>query len=267
MIDPCRVRDQGAFLAIPYSMRDTAVDPDNTRWVRKDGCGAAHLLGRGGAYLQRTIEGTKAMLTTIQVCTENALLCDLLVDYLCSEGELDVACVETISSDAQPDVLLLDGTGAPARLAEIDTLRAAHPDLKVVVFGIPDDPVTVLAFARAGATAILPLDSSVAQVIAAIRDVSAARTYCSAQLGRTLLAGIAQAGDRDTRHHLHDLTPREKEIANCLQQGLSNKEIARSLSIEVTTTKNHVHNLLQKMGVTSRGKAVAALKDFQTVDT
>lgn len=203
------------------------------------------------------------MPTTIHVCSDNALMCDLLVGYLRDEDDLDVVCVADVAACPRPTVLLLDAASPVTRLDEVAEMRAAHPDLKVVVFGMPCDPDTVLAFAQAGATAILPLDSTVAEVITAIRDVCAARVHCSEQLGRTLLAGIALTSSRVAASSLRELTPREKEIAACLQQGLSNKEIARSLSIEVATTKNHVHNLLRKMGVASRGKAAAALKDIR----
>ena len=56
------------------------------------------------------------------------------------------------------------------------------------------------------------------------------------------------------------LTAREREIAPLLERGLSNKEIASQLHIEVATVKNHVHNLLEKLQVGSRGEAAARLR-------
>lgn len=53
------------------------------------------------------------------------------------------------------------------------------------------------------------------------------------------------------------LTRREKEIWSLLEQGLSNKEIATELGIEVSTAKNHVHNLLDKLNVSTRAAAAA----------
>ena len=55
------------------------------------------------------------------------------------------------------------------------------------------------------------------------------------------------------------LTLREREIVGLIARGLSNKEIARRLGIEVTTVKNHVHNILDKLGVARRADAVATL--------
>jgi two-component system nitrate/nitrite response regulator NarL len=56
------------------------------------------------------------------------------------------------------------------------------------------------------------------------------------------------------------LTVREREILGLIDDGMSNKEIARKLCIEVRTVKNHVHNLLEKLSVHRRGEAAALLR-------
>jgi DNA-binding NarL/FixJ family response regulator len=56
------------------------------------------------------------------------------------------------------------------------------------------------------------------------------------------------------------LTPREAQIVGLIDKGLSNKQIAGRLSIEPATVKNHVHNILEKLDVTRRGEAAAALR-------
>jgi DNA-binding NarL/FixJ family response regulator len=57
------------------------------------------------------------------------------------------------------------------------------------------------------------------------------------------------------------LTVREREIAELIEQGLSNKEIAERLTIGLPTVKNHVHNILTKLKATRRGQAAAMLRD------
>jgi DNA-binding NarL/FixJ family response regulator len=59
---------------------------------------------------------------------------------------------------------------------------------------------------------------------------------------------------------LEALTAREREILRLIDDGCSNKEIAQRLSIEVTTVKNHVHHILEKLGVRRRAEAAAALR-------
>jgi two-component system, NarL family, nitrate/nitrite response regulator NarL len=59
---------------------------------------------------------------------------------------------------------------------------------------------------------------------------------------------------------LATLTSRESEIASLLSAGRSNKEIARALTIEVATVKNHVHNILAKLQVATRAEAAARVR-------
>jgi DNA-binding NarL/FixJ family response regulator len=58
-----------------------------------------------------------------------------------------------------------------------------------------------------------------------------------------------------------ELTQREREILSRLEQGMTNKEIARSLGIELATVKNHVHHVLEKLKVSRRGQAAARARD------
>ena len=56
------------------------------------------------------------------------------------------------------------------------------------------------------------------------------------------------------------LTRRETEIVQLIDQGLSNKEIAQRLGIDIYTVKNHVHNILEKLRVHRRGEAAARMR-------
>jgi DNA-binding NarL/FixJ family response regulator len=69
---------------------------------------------------------------------------------------------------------------------------------------------------------------------------------------RLAIAGGAGSGPQ--------LTSREREIAVLIEEGLSNKEIARRLCIELATVKNHVHHILEKMQVRRRAQAAAAVR-------
>src|SRR2546430_13942847 len=77
-----------------------------------------------------------------------------------------------------------------------------------------------------------------------------------ALLGR--IAALATDGRSDRVQAL--LTSREREIMGLIDEGLSNKEIAKRLRIEVATVKNHVHNILEKLQVHRRGEAAARVR-------
>jgi DNA-binding NarL/FixJ family response regulator len=76
------------------------------------------------------------------------------------------------------------------------------------------------------------------------------------------LAGesVAPTSTWRTRAESADLTEREFEIVNLIADGLSNKQIARRLSVSLYTVKNHVHNLLQKLQASDRMAAVSHLR-------
>jgi len=81
---------------------------------------------------------------------------------------------------------------------------------------------------------------------------------CTPRLAAMLLGRVATlAQERRVPSALDELTAREREVVELLGEGLSNKEIASGLQIEVATVKNHVHNILDKLHVTRRAEAAA----------
>jgi DNA-binding NarL/FixJ family response regulator len=83
---------------------------------------------------------------------------------------------------------------------------------------------------------------------------------CSPRFSGTLLRQLARRAALDTPAPTRSLTAREIEVLRLIAANLSNKEIARRLSISMATVKNHVHNLLDKLNVRHRAEAVASLR-------
>jgi two-component system nitrate/nitrite response regulator NarL len=105
------------------------------------------------------------------------------------------------------------------------------------------------------------LRDAVVVVEAVIRD----ETICTPRVAATLLRHVATlAADRgldaSTGRPESSLTRRELEVVRLIDRGMSNKQIAVALQIEVATVKNHVHNLLEKLAVQRRGEAAACLR-------
>ena len=89
-----------------------------------------------------------------------------------------------------------------------------------------------------------------------VESVARGEMLCSPRLAATLLHRVATlAQERHSPGPLDSLTVRERQIVDLLGDGLSNKEIARGLQIEVTTVKNHVHHILEKLQVARRADA------------
>lgn len=157
------------------------------------------------------------------------------------------------------DVVLLDmsvlDSAATAR-----SLLTSMPSIKILALAVPDHESHVVACAEAGIAGYVARDASMQELVQALRSVLRGEAVCSARVTAGLLRHIAmQANARRASLVPPQLTRREQDVLTLIGGGLSNKEIARSLSIDISTVKNHVHNLLSKLGVACRAEAVLAL--------
>jgi DNA-binding NarL/FixJ family response regulator len=155
------------------------------------------------------------------------------------------------------DALIVDMTAARAMLV-VEQVAARHPNVKIVALAAPEDG-DVIRCAEAGVSAFLPADSSIDDVLAALRTVEQGDSFCPPGVAATLLRRLREIG-RTTSVDGSPLTARELEIVRLLELGLTNKEIARQLSIALPTVKNHVHHILEKLGVERRAEAAGRLR-------
>lgn len=160
---------------------------------------------------------------------------------------------------ARPDVLLLDlalpGAGEVVRAA-----RDARPETKVVALAISDTEQGVLACAEAGVWGYVARDASVDDLVGRLLAVARGELTCAPAITASLFRHVGELARRGPPADACALTPREREVLALVSEGLSNKEISRRLSIGLSTVKNHVHNLLEKLNVPRRGAAAARLR-------
>jgi two-component system, NarL family, nitrate/nitrite response regulator NarL len=159
--------------------------------------------------------------------------------------------------DLQPDVVLLD-TSMPQAIAAVRAILAATPTAKIIALAVSEENQDVLAFAEAGVCGYVTRDAALDDLLAAIDSVAGGGVPCPPQLTAVLLRHISVlAGWRPATPKGRRLTPRELEVVGLIDLGLSNKEIARHLCIEVPTVKNHVHRILDKLELGRRADAAA----------
>jgi two-component system, NarL family, nitrate/nitrite response regulator NarL len=158
-----------------------------------------------------------------------------------------------------PDIVLID-TATDRGVELVRALRDATPPVKTVLFAVENDDGAIIACAEAGAAGYLPSDASLDDVTATLVRAARGELLCPPMVAAALMRHVG-AGAAVSRDHpaLVGLTSREREVLALIDAGLSNKEIAVRLRIEVATVKNHVHHLLDKLKVTSRGAAAARL--------
>jgi two-component system nitrate/nitrite response regulator NarL len=160
-------------------------------------------------------------------------------------------------SDLAPDVVLLDVAGEN-RVAAITALVHAIPGVKVIACAVPETEQDVIPCAEAGVAACLPRETPLAELGAAIERVASGESIASPRVAAMLLRHVATLAARSSPEVR--LTARESEILELIDDGMSNKQIARRLSIELSTVKNHVHNILEKLQVHRRYEAAARMR-------
>jgi two-component system nitrate/nitrite response regulator NarL len=201
----------------------------------------------------------------VGVVAEIGLYRDALADALRRRGLEVLSSVGTAADAAaelnrlRPDVVLVDvaRSGGPALLSE---LAAAVPELRLVAMGVRDVDRDVLACIEAGATGYVVRDASLKELAAAAHQVGRGEPLASPHVIATLMRRVAVLSANGNRVPFAELTKRELEIVELLEKGLSNKEIAAQLSIAVTTVKNHVHRILEKLNVQRRGEAASLVR-------
>jgi two-component system, NarL family, nitrate/nitrite response regulator NarL len=158
-----------------------------------------------------------------------------------------------VDRTADPDVVLVDVTGGP-RLAALRELAGTAPHTPLLAIGVRDVDRYVLACIEAGAIGYVPQDASLDDLADATHRAVRDEPLASPHVIATLMRRVAALSENGRTGTVGALTSRELEVVELIEQGLSNKEIAAQLSIAVTTVKNHVHSILEKLKVQRRGE-------------
>jgi DNA-binding NarL/FixJ family response regulator len=169
--------------------------------------------------------------------------------------------VRRVAQD-EVDVALIDPESRES-LTAIEASSSPASDVKVIALGVTEDNEEVIAWAEAGVSGFVHHDCSIGDLAIAIDSVARGEMPCSPRIAAALVRHVASlAADRHANGRGTQLTPRELEIVGLIDGGLSNKQIARRLQIELATVKNHVHNILEKLNVQSRLEAAARFREL-----
>jgi two-component system, NarL family, nitrate/nitrite response regulator NarL len=155
-----------------------------------------------------------------------------------------------------PAVIVVD-VGSRDSLAGIRALAAAAPQRKIVAFAVDEHACDIPSYAEAGIAGYVPCDASIDDLAAAIASVTREEAFCSPRVAGALFRRLALRSSTLSAAPASPLSQREREILTLIRNGLSNKDIARQLTIEVATVKNHVHSVLTKLQVSTRAEAAA----------
>lgn len=156
----------------------------------------------------------------------------------------------------EPDVVLLDlGLEESDSLQLMALLGEKLPDARVIAMDILPESVDLVEFVKAGGAGFILKSASIADYVSTIQAVARGENVLPTVLTTSLFTEIVQSAlHKDGALPRSDLrlTAREKEVVELISEGLSNKEIATQLHIATHTVKSHVHNVLEKLALSSR---------------
>ncbi len=196
---------------------------------------------------------------------------NLEVVGMAGDGEEALALVERLQAERMsPDVVLMD-----VRMPRLDGIAATRafkerwPEIHIVILTTFDDREPIQAALQAGAEGYVLKDITSEQLAATIRAVAQGQVLLHPEIAQKIIASFSSTpvepavtapapSASDGASNLALLTEREREILALLARGASNREISETLYIASGTVKNHLSNILGKLGV--RDRTQAALK-------
>jgi DNA-binding NarL/FixJ family response regulator len=177
-----------------------------------------------------------------------------------------IAMVFTASAE-EPAIALIREHAADAVVIDLATsdrsrtlraVRAAVPRVAIVALGVADLEQELLACAEHGVANYVTREGTLQDLVGAIEDAVRSELHCSPQFASAMFRRLcALASEQGAVREVPRLTRRESEVLAALEEGLSNKAIARRLGIEQATVKNHVHSVLEKLRVERRAEIAA----------
>jgi two-component system nitrate/nitrite response regulator NarL len=199
---------------------------------------------------------------TIAICDTQPVTAEGLKVLVNSNGGLEFsqtvdslqAATELVKSNA-PDLLIVDkGFGMHAVLDWLHDLKFMDRPPATIVWGVSMTEAEALRLLQAGAKGIVRKSAGLESLLACLRTVSEGRCWMEDCVFRDTLR--AERGPRS------ELTPREVQVLELVEQGFKNKEIAVELGIRAGTVKIHLKHIFEKTGVRGRyGLAITGLKE------
>jgi len=174
----------------------------------------------------------------------------------------DLSEAVALSATLQADMILLDARITDG-IAALRRVLDVAPGMRVVVSAVTETEDDVVASAEAGAIGYIPRTTPLGDFVRLIVEIHSGEQMCSGRIVAGLLRRIAHTASRSNSSNgqlkVPALTKRERQAAELIKSGLSDKEIARRLNISVATT--HVHNLLTKLNLRRRSQVAEYLRD------
>lgn len=174
--------------------------------------------------------------------------------------------------DLSPNVVIMD-IGLPTidGIEATAKIKSVNPDIKILMYTSREGEDDVFDSFRAGADGYITKGATAEQTVSAVIAVSEGAGWLDPAIAKIVLTNLKRSTPVPERKgeinyklgkDLYGLTEREMEVLALIVDGLTNPQIAEKLFISISTTKTHVHSILQKLYVGTRSKAISmAMKE------
>lgn len=210
--------------------------------------------------------------TKVYVMAENRLLRETLVRLFRKRSEIsivgDTCCSDSAIEnivDAKTDLLLLDCFNTkPMPDDWLTDLQESIPEVKIILFGMDEDPDVFLRAVRRGVAGYVLKSASATHLLDAVRTVAQGEAACPPKFCKVLFKTLADGTteEKDERGiSQFELTQRQRQLMSLVAMGLSNKEIAANLNLSEFTVKNHIYRVMKQVDAQSRHQAVSLIRE------
>lgn len=187
---------------------------------------------------------------------------------MCADGQEGV----DKALDLIPDVVVMD-IGLPTidGIEATKRIKASNSKIKVLMYTSRESEDDIFDSFQAGADGYITKGATSEQTVSAVIAVSEGAGWLDPAIAKVVLTNIRRGGNNCEKRgeinyklgkNLYGLTEREMEVLALIVDGLTNPQIAEKLVITISTTKTHVHSILQKLYVNTRSKAISmAMKE------
>ncbi len=200
----------------------------------------------------------------VMIVDDHPLLLDALLSTFDDEEDFEIIAevangreATQMALDLKPDVMIVDlyipdGDG----IEVIQSVRDQDPTARILVFTSSTEEIKIVESVQAGAMGYLIKDARRGEILHAISEIYAGRSYFPPQVSEKLANALRHARSDDAQLGKEQLTGKEKAVLELIKEGDSNASIARKLFISETTVRTHVSHILQKLGYTNRNELV-----------
>lgn len=157
---------------------------------------------------------------------------------------------------SQPEVVLMDiQMPGITGIEGVRMIKEKYHEIKIIMQTVVEDDEKIFASICNGASGYLLKNTSPARLLEAIKEVKAGGAPMTPSIAQKVLEKFRkQSPAKDDSHNLSD---REKEVLDCLVEGMSYKMIAAHCTISIDTVRHHIRNIYNKLHVNSKSEAVA----------